>query len=399
MKVALVGNMNNMFFSLMRYLRDLGVDAHLLMFSDEASHFLPENDTWDLNKWGHFIKVMDLKNSEIGLLSNSTAKIVNELSGYDKYIGCGIAPAYFYKANIKLQIFVPYAYGVEFYGYHRVYFLRPLRELVFQIAKYHQRKGIQNNTSYLVSSDKTDYNLKVLNKLKVKTTWLPIPMVYNRENPETALISKKLKDIVALFNEYELILFSHVSHKWKNIPREWNGIYIKKNDILIRGFAEFVESKTVKDPLLVLVDYGFDVNASRLLIKELDIEPYVYWLPLLSRKEIMYLLDFVDIGGAELGGVMWGGTGWEFLSKGVPFFQYVSMTDEEFKKAAGASMPPFLNVKSPQEIKEHLIEYNKDPGKYKQIGKELKKWFNEHNGISLASQYADLLGPDVQNKC
>jgi len=30
----------------------------------------------------------------------------------------------------------------------------------------------------------------------------------------------------------------------------------------------------------------------------------------MSHQEIMYLLDFVDIGGGELGG-----TGWEFTAK------------------------------------------------------------------------------------
>ena len=32
MKVALIGNMNNNNFSIMRYFRDLGIDAHLILF-------------------------------------------------------------------------------------------------------------------------------------------------------------------------------------------------------------------------------------------------------------------------------------------------------------------------------------------------------------------------------
>lgn len=45
-RVALVGNMNNNHFALLRYLRDLGVNATLLMFSNEAAHFYPQQDTW-----------------------------------------------------------------------------------------------------------------------------------------------------------------------------------------------------------------------------------------------------------------------------------------------------------------------------------------------------------------
>ena len=56
MKIALIGNMNNNNFALMRYFRILGADAHLLLYSNdgkgELSHFKPECDTWDIENGG-----------------------------------------------------------------------------------------------------------------------------------------------------------------------------------------------------------------------------------------------------------------------------------------------------------------------------------------------------------
>src|SRR6188474_813099 len=47
LKVALIDNMNNNFFAIARYLRDLGVDAHVYLIpGDSHAHFLPQTDTF-----------------------------------------------------------------------------------------------------------------------------------------------------------------------------------------------------------------------------------------------------------------------------------------------------------------------------------------------------------------
>lgn len=40
-KVALVGNMNNNFFSLIRYLKDKNIQAELFLLNNEMGHFCP----------------------------------------------------------------------------------------------------------------------------------------------------------------------------------------------------------------------------------------------------------------------------------------------------------------------------------------------------------------------
>ena len=45
MKIGIIGNMNNAYFSLCRYLRDAGYDCHLLIYKNEPDHFDPSCDT------------------------------------------------------------------------------------------------------------------------------------------------------------------------------------------------------------------------------------------------------------------------------------------------------------------------------------------------------------------
>ena len=62
MKIALIGNMNNNFFSMLRYFRDLGMDATLFLFKNEQAHFLPKYDTWEIKKWEKYIIRTNLVN-------------------------------------------------------------------------------------------------------------------------------------------------------------------------------------------------------------------------------------------------------------------------------------------------------------------------------------------------
>ena len=67
MKLGLIGNMNNNNFAMMRYFRDLGADAHLLLYSndgkDSLNHFTPEADTWEIEQWTPFIHQTDIPNA------------------------------------------------------------------------------------------------------------------------------------------------------------------------------------------------------------------------------------------------------------------------------------------------------------------------------------------------
>lgn len=209
-------------------------------------------------------------------------------------------------------------------------------------------------------------------------------MIYNKEVAEAQ--DEFLSKTIDKFKQHYPVVFSHVSH----YPVGSRTYEIKKNDVLIRGFAEFA-TNSVHNSLLVLFEYGDGVNESKQLIKQLGIEDKVIWLPLMSRKKIMVLLEYTDFGGAEFGGAIWGGTGWEFMAKGIPFFQYVDMSDEEFEQKTGMTMPPFFNVKSSDVLAEQLVRQTVNRQVLKQSEDSLRSWFNTHAGESLAQKYIDLI--------
>lgn len=365
----------------MRYLRDAGVDAELLLFADEIDHFLPENDTWELDKWKPFIKQTKIHGGALGqYFRMSATDIRKEFDGYDYYIGCGFTPAYFHKAGMMLDLFTPYCVGIEYT--YRITKTKAVHYLKEKIEAHYQIKGLKYNTKFVGTIDE-ESKVKA-EKIGVKTRPLPMLMIYNKEQAKTE--DDFLQATIQRFEQHYPVVFSHVSHFPKG-SRTWQ---IKRNDILIKGFADFAKNSAM-NPLLVLFSYGDAVEESKTLIHELGITDRVLWLPVMSRKKIMLLLEHVHYGGGEFGGAIWGGTGWEFMAKGVPFFQYVDMSDAAFEDSTGMQMPSFFNTNDSKRISTLLADYSISRETLQSKGESLQAWFNQEAGEDLANKYLRIL--------
>ena len=389
MKVALLGNMNNNHFSLMRYLRDLGIDASLLLYSSDGkgnnSHFKPESDTWNIDKWAPFIVHTDLPNGGVKAFKYlfNSGYLKKLLNSYDIIIGNGFAPAYCYFINRNLDIFLPYALGGEFLYYSKTIKLKAL--IRNQVHKYFQIAGLRQ-TKLICTIDNGWNNVKYFSKNKLRINQLGIPMVYYESIPIQDLIPHEIRQYSYLIDNTGFSVFSHVSHTWKNFPS--NHFDIKKNHYLIQGFALFLDRNRVKDCKLFLLEYGNDIIESKKLIRELGLNEHVIWLPKMTRKEIIYLIGRVDIGCSELGGVIWGGTGWEFLCMGVPMIHYLDLSKKNYDDI---NLPPFFNVQTPEDIGNILENAYSNRSGLKKMGESCKQWYHDNNGTALANRYKEII--------
>ena len=139
-KIGIIGNMNNNNFSILRYFHDLGIEADLLLNQNdgkyESSHFRPECDTWEINKWKSYFKYTKLDEDPSSVFSFpisiffifrnffrkkksipiSDNYIKTTLSIYTHLIGSGLTPAITNRIDRKLDMYFPYAIGVEWIG-------------------------------------------------------------------------------------------------------------------------------------------------------------------------------------------------------------------------------------------------------------------------------------------
>lgn len=413
-KIAVVGNMNNSGFALLRYFRDLGVDAWLLPYATDGqgnlSHFSPGADTWNPDRWGDFIRPLDVPNTSQALLGGggtywsrrARAKLYATLEPYTHFIGSGVAPALFHTLGRQLDIYFPYGTGIEFYGdieFDRFRHSSLVRRCSHGIVRHLQRQGILSSRHCLnaeMSLTKASFD-----RIGKRFERLAIPAVYNAE-PLPDVAPAGLADALARFRASDLSLFCCARLLWvrdhRFSDRTWQS-FTKNSDWMFRALADFLGRHPRSRPLLGVVEYGPDVEASKDLVHELGLQDHVLWLPTMPRREIMMLLDAADVGIGEFytdPGVIWGGTGWEILAAGRPLLQRFNFSPEGFEAEFGHRPPPILDVSSVPGMVAHLEALYSDPVGRQRIGWQSLEWFNKFNGIGMARRWLACLerGPD-----
>lgn len=386
LKIACIGNMNNNLFVLSRYLNDMGYDANLFYYSKELHHFYPHNDTFNDQHLDTCHDVDFFSTILVDKFYQNTA-MKNVLAEYDVIIGCGILPAYMQKLGIKMDIFIPFGtdiFDFPFYtfDFSKVYTSKSIKsfayycyrqQLIYRIRKL-QRKGVKN-AGLIICDEGSEWMELMINKLKLRNrVELSAPIIYCADFNKANISNYYHKSIYyKRFSEIrescDLLLFHHCRHVWDpNI----NPLYTKGNDILVRAFASFLK-KTKKRSKLILFEYGPDVQLTKNLVTSLGIDDNIEWFPVMPRKEIMVGLSLADIGVGEIkqDWISYGVVN-EFMAMALPII--CNQT-----KVENRNLYPVLQAANEFEVEQHLLLYDQNIQKYKEIGIEANKWFVENS--------------------
>jgi glycosyltransferase involved in cell wall biosynthesis len=425
MKVGILGNMNNSGFAIMRYFRDLGIDAHLLLYSDDgkgmSEHFQPTSDTWQYQTWAPYIHqtkiastyitalefpfsmfhsatkwvlyLLGWKESHTHAVSNATLQ--QTFAGYDKIIGSGIAPVVFVRLSKPIDIFFPFSTGVEWVADRQNKNDPLVKRVILGAIMSHLRKvqieGIQRARHVL--NAETGLTETALKNMGVNPKRLMIPAVYNREMIPSLDISTLPLEMISRVSCADFCMFSAARQIWLDESASVSG-GSKNNHWLIHSLSRVKQARPNCRILLILMEYGADVQATRRLVNELNLEENVVWLPLASRKFVMQLLRLCDIAVGEFyetKKTIWGGTGWEAFAAGKPFLNGFIFSNSEFEELFGIPQPPILAVRTQEDIDFNILNMIDHPLERKEIGEKSRTWFDTYNGIGLAKRWVDLL--------
>jgi glycosyltransferase involved in cell wall biosynthesis len=389
-RIALVGNMNNSFFAIARHLRDRGYEAHVF-YRNMHEHFHPQTDTLNLsdldfchqvNDWG------DAFHDEV-LLS----KIYNSLKGFDFFIGMGTEATMAYKAGIHFNIYIPYGSDIYLYAHQQQNY--PLYVMLMAFFKINRKvsyadrkkgtsaaflKNAIANADYVLwdnANDEVDEKLKAIG-LEGKLIRTSVPFVYPKQYIN-------FKDSIpqdihwgsfvnGLRTNNDFLMLYHGRQEWVKPGNEFES---KHTHYLIEGFAKFLAKKPAGfNAKLLMLEYGFDVDASKELIKKLNIEKDVQWFPKMYRKDIMYILSKVNLACGEFNrSYISFGTIIEAMSIGVPIIHH---REDALYVDSYESLYPMINAKTPQEIADALTTYAPQPEKLKQMGAAAKIWVDKY---------------------
>ena len=387
MSVGLIGNMNNNHFVLARYLRDAGIDAHLILTCDEFSHFHPSADTFDLEYQQFTQQVSWGTQDDVRTLS--PALLQKNLAPYDVLIGCGFAPAFCLKAGRALDVFIPY--GSDLYDATRHY-KWPHHYLRHRKAVSLQRRGIAESRVISMPPCPTMYE-SILDHLApgVQRWERGIPLVYSPDYSQEKLGQNATRShwkwrFDEIRADSDFLVFMTGRHVW-DCPVS-NPSH-KGNDIFLRGLADFALRNPDTRIHVVMFEYGSDVMQTKDLAKQLKIDHAISWFPVLHRKEIMLGLNMADLLCGELThSWIMGGASFEALSLGVPIMMY---RDEDIKSGTSTGLYPILNVANSTEVADGL-EWSLNSGdELKDMGLRGAQWYEDEVVVPSIAQFADYL--------
>ncbi len=371
MKIGIIGNMNNSYFSLARYLRDEGYDCELLIFTDEPDHFDPSCDTTTADYKAYCKKISW---GDMGdFLKQDFSLVKKDLAAYDVLIGNGPAPAYVAKVGRQLDIFIPF--GFDLYALPFVRLVHPVRQLAYIKAAAYQSRGI--NESRYILFDRTNKEFeKQLQKVKFKGKRFisPAPMFYYKDYDAAWMKAIRNDDfetrLQALRQANEFILVQTTRQVWKGSGDEWSN---KGNSFLIEGYRQFVKENPGTKITLILFEYGVDVAKTKKLIGRLGIENKVVWFPKMARNALLRVVAISDLVVGELY-YSWlsYGVALEALYMAKPFMH--KRIDEEFS-GDYPELYPMLHAHSAASVFAGLKTLVQDKAGLEEMGRKGQQWF------------------------
>ena len=390
MKIACIGNMNNTFFSIVRYIRDRGVDAHLLLLDKgEFPHFHPSRDSYDL-EYQKFTKTLPWGNP-IDFLKTPRERVRKSMEDYDFLIGCNSAPAFLRKIGRPLDIFIPFGGDIVENPFFKFY-KNPEKQLNYLLFSRCQRAGI-GNARYLSMDETNDDVEKIVRRLKIKGKRLKMaaPFLYTPVYNPLAISgyydrSSWYKEFKKIRENHDVIVFHHSRHIWKNVSDK---ISYKGNYKLVRGFALFLKGGTRSNPCLVMFEYGCDVSETKKLVSELGIERYVKWFPQIDRKEIMIGISLSDIGAGEFG-MSWLSYGviYEIMAMGKPVMHH---REDGLYRGLYPELYPMIHANTQEEVARALTDYVSRKDYYKKMGEDARVWFQRYAVDQPINEYLGII--------
>lgn len=340
MKIALYGNVCNNMYAIAKALRiHTQYDVHLYLPENANFDNLPEYDDPGLRNnypfWIHRGKIYNLESPLYFWKDN----IVRELNKYDLVILSSLSVALSpFLRNCKTFFFVTGGdlTVVPFKEIHKA-LLYPGKRITYKPLVYQwlQRSGIKKIDKILTQPFYPFVNaIKKLNiqQSKIADTYFPIiidtQMFKHRANAYQGIN----ESVRAQLDKFQFRVFHPSRIVIDNHPHFVETGQTKRNDILIKAFAEFIKLNKIKDAGLFLVEknHGIDKGTIELkkLIKKLELEEFVIWLKTqnskgFTRNELVDVYSFSDLVADDFGAGWFGSICVEGFSCSKPVLSYV----------------------------------------------------------------------------
>jgi len=168
---------------------------------------------------------------------------------------------------------------------------------------------------------------------------------------------------------WDFVLMSPSRHDWD----------IKGSDHMIRAFAAFVRQDRPR-ALLLLNDWGLEVERSRALIAELGIQQNVRWLAPLPKLRLIDAYRASDLVLDQFVLGTFGAVTAEAMACGRPV---LTSFDPSLHEWCFPELPPVVDVRTPEQIYSEMSRLAGDDRAREELGRASRDWVERQHGWQL----------------
>jgi hypothetical protein len=162
----------------------------------------------------------------------------------------------------------------------------------------------------------------------------------------------------------EILLFSPIRHDWA----------IKGTDIVIKSLPRIID-KTDKRVVLILCEWGNEIERSKGLIRELDLEAHIVWSRPLPKRKLAKYLKAADVILDQMTLPHFGGTAPQSLAAGTPVIMSYKPESTLWMFSEPAPILPAFNE---EEISEQVV-HALDPVWRRKFKQEAQQWMEKYH--------------------
>lgn len=174
-----------------------------------------------------------------------------------------------------------------------------------------------------------------------------------------------------------VVFFSPARQHWKDKDPSM----AKGNDYVFYAVRELKNEGY--DFALELVEWGRDLQYSKLLIRELQIEEYINWVPPMKKRQLWQKYMSVHAVIDQLLLPALGGVGFEAMTLGR---RLLSAMDMKLGERFFGAEPPMLDVRDTASVKAAMLSVLNDPDDHHGVGKDAREWIKRYHSADRVCQ-------------
>ncbi len=382
MRVNFVGNVCNTNYVNAKFLRARGVDARLFYRNDGDSQEQPSAEDPhlrdELPAW-----CQPYTEADVGQGWSPSSELITRLADCDllHVQGCGVI-----LAHATGRPFVWHPHGGDVYGmpFHDYWWSQRPGDPDMLTPAPLMRRAIAQASAIIIElwSHCWSQGIRLLEHTGV---WdriesdIPLIIDVDKFSPgPSRSLEELLGSVPAGHSHGDLVLF----HPTRQFLTPTAPVYYG-NDLLYRALAN-LKRRGLRFTLVVIEKGNADEAAAKQLIRQLEIEDRIAWIPAMPRHRLVDWYRSADMTITELFDGF-GSAGTEAMACGAPLLCnfLTESSDPLFWKPRIS--PPLINVKTVEDIEQAIERFNDDREELKRIGARCRTWIEEHRAGDVVS--------------